>query len=92
MILTRGGRPVANVHAIDADQAWFWTPEWQARERESTRTGPPASRTESSILARILSPTWKSSLTIHLNCEPNAPLPDQLAAGDQVIDHAVVQD
>ncbi|HEY6424334.1 MAG TPA: hypothetical protein VIY28_14015 [Pseudonocardiaceae bacterium] len=34
MILTRDGRPVAKVHAIDPDQAWFWTPEWQARERE----------------------------------------------------------
>jgi AbrB family looped-hinge helix DNA binding protein len=20
---------------IDADQAWFWTPEWQAKEREA---------------------------------------------------------
>lgn len=34
VILTRGGRPVAKVHSIDPDQAWFWTPEWQARERE----------------------------------------------------------
>jgi antitoxin (DNA-binding transcriptional repressor) of toxin-antitoxin stability system len=34
VILTRGGRPVAKLHAIDPDQAWFWTPEWQARERE----------------------------------------------------------
>ena len=34
VILTRGGRPVAKVHAIDPDQAWFWTPEWQAKERE----------------------------------------------------------
>ncbi len=34
MILTRDGRPVAMVHAIDPDQAWFWTPEWQAKERE----------------------------------------------------------
>jgi len=25
---------VAKVHAIDPDQAWFWTPEWQAKERE----------------------------------------------------------
>ena len=33
-ILTRDGRPVAKVHAIDPDQAWFWTPEWQAKERE----------------------------------------------------------
>ncbi|MGH8605762.1 MAG: hypothetical protein ACREXR_24115, partial [Gammaproteobacteria bacterium] len=34
VILTRDGRPVAKVHAIDPDQAWFWTPEWQAKERE----------------------------------------------------------
>ncbi len=34
VILTRGDRPVAKVHAIDPDQAWFWTPDWQARERE----------------------------------------------------------
>lgn len=34
VILTRGGQPVAKVHAIDPDQAWFWTPEWQAKERE----------------------------------------------------------
>src|SRR5262249_25870226 len=34
VILTHGGRPVAKVHAIDPDQAWFWTPEWQAKERE----------------------------------------------------------
>lgn len=34
VILTRGGRPVAKVHAIDSDQAWFWTPEWQAGECE----------------------------------------------------------
>lgn len=34
VILTRAGRPVAKVHAIDPDQAWFWTPEWQAKERE----------------------------------------------------------
>ena len=33
--MTRGGRPVAKLHAIDADQAWFWTPEWQAKEREA---------------------------------------------------------
>jgi antitoxin (DNA-binding transcriptional repressor) of toxin-antitoxin stability system len=44
VILTRGGRPVAKVHAIDPDQAWFWTPEWQARERdvdEETAAGVP---------------------------------------------------
>jgi antitoxin (DNA-binding transcriptional repressor) of toxin-antitoxin stability system len=34
VILTRDGRPVAKVHAIDPDQAWFRTPEWQAKERE----------------------------------------------------------
>jgi len=34
VVLTRDGRPVAKVHAIDPDQAWFWTPEWQAKERE----------------------------------------------------------
>lgn len=34
VILTRSGRPVAKVDAIDPDQAWFWTPEWQAKERE----------------------------------------------------------
>lgn len=25
---------MAKAHAIDPDQAWFWTPEWQAGERE----------------------------------------------------------
>jgi antitoxin (DNA-binding transcriptional repressor) of toxin-antitoxin stability system len=34
VILTRDGRPVAKIAAIDPDQAWFWTPEWQAKERE----------------------------------------------------------
>jgi antitoxin (DNA-binding transcriptional repressor) of toxin-antitoxin stability system len=34
VILTRGGRPVAHVHAIDPDQGWFWVPEWQDKERE----------------------------------------------------------
>jgi antitoxin (DNA-binding transcriptional repressor) of toxin-antitoxin stability system len=34
LILTRDGRPVAKLAAIDRDQAWFWTPEWQAKERE----------------------------------------------------------
>ncbi|MGH3827863.1 MAG: type II toxin-antitoxin system Phd/YefM family antitoxin [Pseudonocardiaceae bacterium] len=34
VILTRAGRPVAKVHAIDPDQAWFWTPVWQAKESE----------------------------------------------------------
>ena len=28
-----GGRLVA--HEIDPEQAWFWTPEWQAGEREA---------------------------------------------------------
>ena len=32
--MTRDDRPVAKVHGIDPDQAWFWTPEWQAKERE----------------------------------------------------------
>lgn len=42
--LTRGGRPVAVVVPIDPDQAWFWTPEWQAGEREvdaETAAGVP---------------------------------------------------
>jgi len=34
VIFTRNGRPVAKVDPIDPDQAWFWTPEWQAGERE----------------------------------------------------------
>jgi antitoxin (DNA-binding transcriptional repressor) of toxin-antitoxin stability system len=34
VILTREGRPVARVVAIDPEQAWFWTAEWQAKERE----------------------------------------------------------
>ena len=25
----------AQDHEIDPEQAWFWTPEWQAREREA---------------------------------------------------------
>lgn len=32
--LTRGGRPVAAVVPIDPDQWWYWTPQWQAMERE----------------------------------------------------------
>jgi hypothetical protein len=24
-----------NAHEPDPDQAWFWTPEWQAKEREA---------------------------------------------------------
>jgi len=32
--LTREGRPVVALMAIDPDQAWFWTPEWLAGERE----------------------------------------------------------
>ena len=31
---TRNGRPVAQLMPIDPDQAWFWTPEWQAKEHE----------------------------------------------------------
>jgi antitoxin (DNA-binding transcriptional repressor) of toxin-antitoxin stability system len=34
VILTREGRPVAKLAAIDPEQAWFWTAEWQATERE----------------------------------------------------------
>ncbi len=32
--LLRNGRPVAALTPIDPEQAWFWTPEWQAGERE----------------------------------------------------------
>lgn len=60
VILTRGGRPVAKVHSIDPDHAWFWTPQWQAREREVDEEP-----------VRIFWPTWKPSLKIHPNCEPN---------------------
>src|SRR5687767_5388544 len=28
------GRVVLRPFKIDPDQAWFWTPEWQAKERE----------------------------------------------------------
>ena len=28
-------RQAAAGEAIDPDQAWFWTPEWQAKEREA---------------------------------------------------------
>jgi len=28
---------VQGLKAIPADQAWFWTPEWQAKEREATK-------------------------------------------------------
>jgi hypothetical protein len=34
LVLTNeGGRPV--LREIDPKQAWFWTPEWQACEREA---------------------------------------------------------
>jgi hypothetical protein len=34
LVLTNeGGRPV--LREIEPEQAWFWTPEWQAREREA---------------------------------------------------------
>ena len=35
--LTREGRPVFTLMPIDPDQAWFWTPEWQAKEYEVDR-------------------------------------------------------
>jgi len=50
VVLTRGGRPVAKVHAIDPDQAWFWTSEWQAKEREveeDRAAGTPARQFDS---------------------------------------------
>jgi hypothetical protein len=34
LVLTNeGGQPV--LRGIDPQQAWFWTPEWQVREREA---------------------------------------------------------
>lgn len=33
--LTRAGRPVARIVPVDPEQAWYWTPEWQAKEREA---------------------------------------------------------
>ncbi len=32
-VIRQEGRLV--LHEIDPEQAWFWTPEWQAREREA---------------------------------------------------------
>ncbi|MGI8648551.1 MAG: hypothetical protein DLM55_06725 [Acidimicrobiales bacterium] len=32
--LYRDGHPVGVLTPIDPDQAWYWTPEWQAGERE----------------------------------------------------------
>lgn len=32
-IITRDGRPLARV--VAEEDAWFWTPEWQAKEREA---------------------------------------------------------
>lgn len=33
--LTDNGILLRPQKVIDADQAWFWTPEWQAKEREA---------------------------------------------------------
>jgi len=33
--LTDDGILLRPQRVIDADQAWFWTPEWQAKEREA---------------------------------------------------------
>jgi hypothetical protein len=30
----RGGHVVAVMVPVEPDQAWYWTPEWQAKERE----------------------------------------------------------
>ncbi|MEO7194726.1 MAG: hypothetical protein ABIZ05_07865 [Pseudonocardiaceae bacterium] len=62
---------MAKVHAIDPDQAWFWTPEWQAKEREINEKELPVSQLGILILARIFSPIWKPSSKTHLSCEPN---------------------
>lgn len=32
VVTNESGR--VSVREIDAEQAWFWTPEWQAKERE----------------------------------------------------------
>lgn len=32
--LYRDGHPVGVLTPIDPEQAWYWTPEWQAGERE----------------------------------------------------------
>jgi prevent-host-death family protein len=32
-IITRDGRPLARI--VAEEDAWFWTPEWQAKEREA---------------------------------------------------------
>ncbi len=36
--LTRSGRPVARIVPVDPEQAWFWTSEWQAKEREADQS------------------------------------------------------
>lgn len=33
VLTNAGGRP--ELREIDSQQAWFWTPEWQAREHEA---------------------------------------------------------
>lgn len=33
--ITQDGILLKPQRVIDADQAWFWTPEWQAKEREA---------------------------------------------------------
>lgn len=38
--LTRHGRPVAVIQPVDPDQAWYWTDEWQAKEREVDQSVP----------------------------------------------------
>ena len=47
-------RPLAT---IDRSQAWFWTPEWQAGEREATEQRG-ARRELSSRLMRASSTRW----------------------------------
>ena len=34
--LTEDGILLRPLKTIDASQAWFWTPEWQAKEREAS--------------------------------------------------------
>jgi len=74
VILTRDGRPVAMVHAIDPDQAWFWTPEWRVKEREVDEevTAGTVSRPEYSNPVRIFWSIWKLSSKIYRSCESNA--------------------
>jgi len=62
------------VHAIDPDQAWFWTPEWRAKEREVDEevTADTVSRPEYSNPVRIFWSIWKLSSKIYRSCESNA--------------------